>query len=214
MKQRQPKNLVGIKWGRLEVVSLIGLKKRNYIWLCKCRCGGTAELRTAQINRRITKSCGCITREMLSARSKKHGEGNTPLAAVWRAMIARCHNPKNRAYQRYGGRGIKVCPEWRNSFLAFKKYMGERPTGHQIDRFPDKNGDYKPGNVRWATVAGNQRNRNNNKTLTHDGVTKLLVEWAEEFNIPYGTLWQRVKNGWDSEKCLFTKVKGNQGKKK
>jgi hypothetical protein len=128
--------------------------------------------------------------------------GKTPIAAVWRAMIARCHNEKNGAYYRYGGRGIQVCQRWRESFEAFLADMGPRPSPkHQIDRI-NNDGNYEPGNCRWATVIVNSRNRSDNNRLTFNGETKTLAEWSEITGIPYGTLWKRLKDGWTAERAL------------
>jgi hypothetical protein len=118
-------------------------------------------------------------------------------------MVARCHNRKVRSYRWYGAIGVKVCDRWRNSFEDFLSDVGPQPApGYGIDRFPDNTGNYEPGNVRWATALENQRNRRNNVVLTFGGETRTLVEWAEITGKKYGTLWQRVANGWSPERVL------------
>lgn len=208
MKPREPKNLLGVKWARLEVVAFLGLRDHAYYWKCLCSCGGSCELRTTQITRKRTKSCGCLVTEGLVTRSRTYGEGRSSLAAVWRAMIARCHNPNSRAYKWYGAKGVSVCERWRMSFLTFKEDIGPPPSGtNQLDRYPNKHGNYEPGNVRWTSSKGNQRNRANNVTATVNGVTKTLVQWAEETGIPYKTLWQRHSHGWSDESVVTVPVR-------
>lgn len=92
--------------------------------------------------------------------AEQHGMSRDPTYQAWAQMIQRCLNPKNRAYSRYGGRGIKVCARWRKSFTAFLKHAGRRPSSdHSLDRFPDPDGDYKPGNIRWAIPVQQGRNK-------------------------------------------------------
>ena len=91
---------------------------------------------------------------------ERHGMSKDSTYQIWAGMLQRCHNPKNRAYPRYGGRGVKVCKSWRKSFSVFLGTVGPRPSPkHSLDRFPDRNGDYKPGNVRWATPVQQGRNK-------------------------------------------------------
>lgn len=204
MKPRQPKDLTGVKWNRLEVVSFSGKNKHgSFLWKCQCSCGRCVILRATQINRRKQISCGCLTKEILSKKNTTYGEGQSRLAAVWRTMINRCHNPNNPLYWRYGGKGIYVCDQWKNSFLHFKSDMGNPPTEkHQLDRWPNKKGPYSPENVRWATVVENQRNRVDNVLETINGKTRLLCEWCELFGIKYGTMWKRYRLGWRGERLL------------
>jgi hypothetical protein len=179
----------------------------NMYWLCRCRCGKEVVVRDALITRKKTKSCGCLVKDILSHNNRKHGKGRTPEAAIWRSMIARCHNPKNVSYKNYGSRGISVCLRWRNSFVNFLNDMGKRPANHHLDRINNA-GNYRPSNCRWVTAKVNQRNRRNNVIVTHLGVRKPLVEWAEITGINYGTLWGRHNKGWREEK-LFSFVRGD-----
>lgn len=121
---------------------------------------------------------------------------------IWRAMIQRCTDPKNKAWERYGGRGIRVCRRWRDSFESFLNDVGCRPSPrHTIDRINNRAG-YKPGNVRWATQKEQQRNRRNNRYLTLDGRTMMLDEWASVMNINPGTIWGRLGRGWSTRRAL------------
>lgn len=104
---------------------------------------------------------------------------------------ARCNNKKATTYEYYGGRGIKFKF---NSFLEFLEHLGPRPEGTTLDRIAPE-GDYEPGNVRWADKVTQHRNRRNNIYLTHEGTTKLLIEWCEELELSYGKCWSRLKVG-------------------
>lgn len=109
-----------------------------------------------------------------------------PLYGIWTGMRHRCSSTHASTYPNYAGRDIRVCPEWDRSFSAFRNYceehLGPRPEDHSIDRI-DNNGDYEPGNVRWATASEQARNTRANVELTIGGETKLLVEWAEEHGL-------------------------------
>jgi hypothetical protein len=125
-------------------------------------------------------------------------------------MHRRCYEPTNHQYYNYGGRGIKVCEEWR-SFEAFLKDMGPRPPNHSIERL-DNNGDYTPDNCVWATPK--QQNRNQRRTIfvNYKGLTKPLIEWYEELQLKekglkYTTLYSRItKLGWPPERAFNTNL--------
>lgn len=121
-------------------------------------------------------------------------------------MLGRCTNPNNRDFVLYGGRGIRVCARWSASFESFLADMGERPTKrHSIDRI-DNNGDYEPGNCRWATPLEQNRNRRNTRLVTFKGETLALAEWSQRTGIAYHTLKSRLLKGWDSARALTTKT--------
>lgn len=120
-------------------------------------------------------------------------------------MIARCTDDANNRYRRYGRRGISVCARWAESFDAFVGDVGFRPSpGHQIDRI-NNDGNYEPGNVRWATRQEQQRNKSDNRLITHNGETLTLIEWAEKTHIGVTTLWSRMRRGWTEKRALTTK---------
>ena len=137
--------------------------------------------------------------------SKSRG---TPEHSVWRGIKKRCYSPRARGYANYGGRGIKVCDRWRESFAAFYADMGPRPSpDHQIDRYPDGNGDYEPGNCRWATRAEQNRNRKNNRLLLFRGHIMCLTDWAKRVGMSKGTLLERLQRGMSIEEALTTPVR-------
>ena len=122
------------------------------VWLCRCACGGETEATAGSLQAGNSTNCGCVRRSGLKQRNTTHGLGKPPEYNTWANMIQRCHNPDHPKFRYWGGRGISVCAEWRESFAAFLAYVGPRPSPrHSIDRFPDNSGDYEPGNVRWAT---------------------------------------------------------------
>lgn len=152
---------VGERFGRLVVLSGQG-KKRE----CLCDCGNTIKVgRTSDLTSGNTASCGCLRREVTRANRLKHGAASgtkvTRAYGVWQTMLQRCRNPRNHKWNDYGGRGISVCERW-NEFANFLQDMGEPPIGLSIDRV-DNDGNYEPGNCRWATSqqqAANRRRKN------------------------------------------------------
>jgi len=134
----------------------------------------------------------------------KHGHFNTPTWRSWSAMKARCFRPTATAYDRYGGRGISVCERWRVNFENFLADMGERPHGTSLDRI-DNDGDYEPGNCRWATPkqqTQNQRTAANAVMLTMWGETRCVSEWARTLGMDDATIAYRINAGWPVEKAL------------
>lgn len=204
-------NLTGKHFGRLHVVSLFGHFKSNnnksiFFWTCRCNCGQTVNVRGHSLKSGVTKSCGCLKREVTSRVGQSqavHGMTHTPEFHAWTAMKSRCSNPNDPGWVNYGGRGISVDSVWINSFESFYKHIGPRPSPcHSVDRYPDNNGNYKPGNVRWATMKQQKRNTRANYLITHNGETLCSQEWSERIGIPADTLRYRIKIGWSMEKVL------------
>ncbi len=129
---------------------------------------------------------------------------NTPTYHSWINMRQRCSNPKNPDYPRYGGRGIKVSQRWLTSFENFVEDMGVAPKGYSIDRI-NNNGDYEPGNCRWATQKEQQNNRSSNKNITYKGETLGICEWAERLGGGVSLVTYRLKNGWDPIQAITIK---------
>lgn len=136
---------------------------------------------------------------------KIHGESYSPEYRAWQTMRLRCTEPSNAAYPNYGGRGITVCDRWMNSVEAFIEDMGRKPSPkHEIDRFPDNDGNYEPGNCRWATRTENSRNRRSSHSLTVDGETLTLAGWAERTGVSHTTITKRLKAGWPADRAVQT----------
>jgi hypothetical protein len=124
-----------------------------------------------------------------------HGLKNTPEYVAWQRMKSRCYYVNNEHFSRYGGRGITVCLEWRESFTRFLYDMGKKPTPkHQLDRI-DNNGNYEPNNCRWVTPKQNMANRHNTTLITIHGVTKPLQQWSDESGVSRQTLHWRARHG-------------------
>jgi len=122
-------------------------------------------------------------------------------------MIQRCYNHQRKNYDRYGGRGITVCKRWREAFAAFLEDMGEPPTQqHSIDRI-NNDGNYEPGNCRWATALEQSRNSHHNVTLSYNGETMCISEWAEKLNMAYSALYFRIAGGWSVERAFSQPVR-------
>ena len=138
----------------------------------------------------------------------KHGGKGTKLYEVWCSMKARCYNPTSKSYSRYGGRGITICDEWRNSFIVFKKWAMSHgyKEGLSIDRI-DNNEGYSPDNCRWATTTQQANNKRTTLFIEHNGERKTLHEWAKVLGIKPHTLYHRIyKLGWTIERALSEKV--------
>lgn len=134
------------------------------------------------------------------------GHRFTPTWYSWRAMIRRCHDPKNCEFVRYGARGISVCKRWRSSYLLFLRDMGERPESMTLDR-RDPNANYKKSNCRWADNKTQCRNRRTNRHIEHDGRKLTIAEWSEITGLKPNTIRKRLTLGWTSEAILWTPLK-------
>lgn len=191
---RLPVVAPGQRFGKLIVSSVAGL-----VATCRCECGSDHATRTYLLVGGKTRSCGCLT--------LKHGHGRSGLRSgtysSWMSMISRCSNPRAPGFEMWGGRGITVCDRWL-SFDAFLADMGERPGGHSIDRI-DNDGNYEPGNCRWATAKEQSRNQRTTK-LSESDVRDLVsgslaslsnADAARALGVSYGHVWNiRRGNAW------------------
>jgi hypothetical protein len=152
-------NLVGRKFGRLTVRSLAKPHGKKRRWLCFCDCSKTSIAFTHDLIRGAHQSCGCLQKERASATSTTHGRTKTREYEAWSRIIARCEDPAHPRFKDYGGRGIRICEQWRRSFTQFLSDVGPRPSKkHSIDRI-NNDGHYEPGNVRWSTATEQARNQ-------------------------------------------------------
>ena len=202
------KSLVGVRFERLVVKSYQGLnssKRKRSMWLCVCDCGKEKIATEQVLCAGQSRSCGCLTREINAVLHTRHGLSATVEYQSWANAIQRCTNSNLPEFPNYGGRGIKVCERWRKSFEAFFNDMGPRPGGcNSLDRFPNLNGDYEPGNCRWASSAQQAVNTRRNVIYELHGKKLCLSEWAREYGMKRPTVEARVRRGWSLERAVQT----------
>ena len=199
-------DLTGQVFGRLTV---LGLKSRGggygatrLYWNCRCECGALTTCLTHALRSGGSKSCGCLNLDRVHERNKTHGKTGSIEYSVWISMKGRCTNPRSDCYDRYGGRGIKVCDRWLNSFENFLADMGPRPSlAYSIDRI-DNNGNYEPGNCRWATMKAQGSNKRSNRLLEHNGLAMTISQWTAHLGFGRGLIPNRLKSGWSVERTL------------
>jgi hypothetical protein len=184
--------LVGQRFGLLTVLARVGSAKNRVLWQCACDCGRTDIVTNGNLLQRgKKKSCGCAIGEMISAAKRTHGQkgsgGPTQVYRAWLGIKQRCLNPRYPDWHNYGGRGITVCERWADSFEAFYADVGDPPGPDlSIDRI-NNDGNYEPGNVRWATRSEQNKNvrfdkfrgeRNGRTKLTEDDVRFIRASSA------------------------------------
>lgn len=190
---------IGDRFGRLVILSREENRGSSARWLVRCDCGKEKTIWQQQItggNRRFTKSCGCLALELNKTRNLKHGACRsgqvTALYGIWVAMRGRCRNPNAAGYATHGGRGISVCKQW-ESFEQFAEDVGIRPSSlHSLDRI-NNDGNYEPGNVRWATEAQQQRNTRRNRFVKIGHERLCLTDAAKRLGIARSTLRRRLR---------------------
>ena len=191
----------GHRYGRLTVLNP-QRTSRGLRWLCRCDCGATVLVKGNSLRTGNSTSCGC-SRVDAAANRRMHTPDQEVEYQAWRRMIKRCECKGASHFDRYGGRGIKVCKRWRNSFELFLADVGPCPgQGYSLDRI-DGDGDYEPGNVRWATMTQQVRNRSNTVRLTAFGETRSLAEWCELRGLKQRTVRARLKRGWTDADALM-----------
>jgi hypothetical protein len=208
------KSLVGLKFGRLSVLHYVG-KDRQWQgwWKCVCDCGYVGLFNGSVLNSGETQSCGCLHREIVSMLSRtrtKHGYtvgGKvTPEYRAWSSMLTRCSNRKYPGFKRYGGRGITACKRW-HDFRNFLADMGIRPQGKTLER-KNNDGNYEPGNCRWATPKDQARNTCTNRVVKFRGRKACLAEWSELLNISYQVLrWRLIVAKWPTDRALTEPIR-------
>jgi hypothetical protein len=208
-------NLTGGRYGQWLVLFYAGVSRTgpSSMWQCRCNCGVERIVGGSELTCDRSKSCGCRTGvarvvRVPSRPSKTHGMFGTPEYGSWTSMIQRCCNPKAKGYHNYGGRGIRICAEWRASFQAFFAHVGRRPSpDHSIDRI-DNEGHYEPGNVKWATDREQNSHRRDSRVIVFQGTSLTLIEWSRRLGMDDGTIASRLRRGWTVEDAL-TKPLGN-----
>lgn len=185
---------VGDQVGMLRVVGESKYRDGRRMLAVKCECGTAALMMETNLKRptNTPKSCGCA--------KVKHGLWRTKAYESWSGMMSRCYKPHDISFQNYGARGIAVCERW-HDFANFYADMGDRPAGVSLDRI-DVDGNYEPGNCRWATAKEQGRNTRVNRLISLDGQMKPVTQWAEEVGVPAYVVFARLNLGWPPERAV------------
>lgn len=183
---------VGSKFGNWTTLERVpGNSRSPPKWVCRCSCGGVKTVDQDNLVRGKTRSCGCSKPPSASI---THGRSHDPLLGVWRNMISRCTKPEHDSYPDYGGRGIKVHPAWLK-FEVFAQAVGPHPGGGLTFDRENNDGNYEPGNVRWASRAEQARNHRRNQRVEFRGVTQCLQDWATQCGVTANHLYRRHRKG-------------------
>ena len=190
------------RYGNLTVIGLSALKyKNNLLWECKCDCGNIINVTTGRLQSGNTKSCGCLKRQILISRNTTHSKSKSKEYIAWKDMKRRCYNKNNKRYENYNSKGIVVCDEWKDNFLAFLNYIGEAPVDGNcwtVGRI-NNNDIYKPGNVRWELLEQQSRNHSLQKNNT-SGIVGIQFR-TKIINGKEYSSWVATWNNKDGRKC-------------
>lgn len=187
------KDLTGKRFGRWTVLYrtddyIEPDGRHRVVYRCRCDCGTERDVISGSLSKGQSKSCGCLQKEWAKSGNVKrtHGMTGTRLYRIWKNINTRCHNPNNSKWERYGGRGIKICQEWQgeNGFQNF--YEWSMFNGYAddltIDR-KDNDGNYSPDNCRWVTNKVQANNTSQNRNITINGCTKTIAEWCDLYGL-------------------------------
>ena len=189
-------DISGQRFARLVAMKVAKREGTRTYWLCKCDCGKESVVYITKLRSGHTRSCGCYKMQRISETKKTHGmSGHTKVYDAWVQMRARCTNPSGGRFDKYQARGIVVCARWGASFEVFLKDMGLPPSPkHSLDRI-DNDGNYEPGNCRWATPKEQARNKRGLRIVHYCGRDMPLSEALEVAGnlVAYGTAWCRIE---------------------
>lgn len=171
--------------------------------VCQCTCGKFQLVFAGNLTRTTnpTRGCDSCRHGKVAATNTRHGMSRTRVHNIWWGMIVRCTNPKVAAWKDYGGRGIAVCDQWRNSFEAFLADMGQPPEGGTIDRI-NNDGNYEPGNCRWVPLSKQSDNRRCTRRFMYQGEQLTISQVAVKCGIPAKTIRGRILDGWTFEDAV------------
>lgn len=204
--------MTGKKYNSVTAIKVVGsTSSRDKKWLFICDCGNKFEANGYNIRSGKVVSCQKCSAERTRISSIKHGLSETPEFSTWTDIQTRCYNKNSTSYINYGGRGIRVCDRWLESFSNFLDDMGNRPPNTSIDRI-DNDGNYEPSNCRWATLSQQQRNKRNKRLIEINGVKKHLCEWAKEYGLFASTILIRLQAGNSGESLIRPSAKKIKGK--
>lgn len=206
-------DLAGKQFGRLTVIKYAGSKNYRTLWLCKCECGKEKIVKSSDLTRGATKSCGCLRDEYVKNQAQMYPADVRikRLRYIWHGMIRRCYDPRHNCYHRYGERGITVCDEWKD-YVVFARWS--LANGYADDLSIDRinnDGNYGPDNCRWVTMKKQHNNTSRCKFFKIDGITKSITEWAEEYGLDPGTVQTRISKGMNIVDALKKRTHRNGG---
>lgn len=199
-------DLTGQRFGRLVVTGQGERTPTGIIrWKCVCDCGNTTLVCSGHLKAGAIKSCGCFRSETTTRRATKHNECRSRLYNIWMKMRCRCKNPNDIDWHLYGGKGIRVCREWDESFESFRDWALNNGYSKElsIDRI-NGNKNYCPENCRWATAKEQANNISRNHIINYQGKEMTLSEAADIAAVSYGTLKRRILCGWPAEPAIET----------
>jgi hypothetical protein len=201
---RIAKDYTGQRFGDWLVLYRDDTDKRKKKWICKCSCGTINSVNIDNLKRGASTRCQRCKGKLSSKRMITHGESKTRLYYVWLAMRNRCYRPGVNGYENYGGRGIEVCNEWKQSYEAFRDWSLSHgyKQGLQIDRI-DNDGNYSPQNCRWVTHYKNMQNTRKNKKVYFHGKWQTRSEIADTYHISKRLFKDRLAHGWSVEEALY-----------
>ena len=194
-------DLKGRRFERLTVTlkrTDVDLGDGSVVWECVCDCGSVTLVRAGKLSSGQTRSCGCLRKDL----STTHGLRKSPEYIAWRNIKKRCYNPKHPQYADYGGRGITMCDEWKDSFETFYRDMGPRPSPELSIERKNNNEGYSKTNCRWASRMEQANNRRSNLLYEFDGETKTLAEWCRELRLDYDSVRNGLRRGLSFEDAL------------
>jgi hypothetical protein len=211
MREVRRLDLVGKRFGRWTVLRCAASRWNDSCWLCRCDCGAERVVTGGRLASGRSRSCGCLRGAAVAEKITRHGACASGRAiseyTAWQSLKQRCTDSTRGDFSRYGGRGITVCARWRHSFEAFLDDMGLKPgPEYSIDRI-DNNGNYEPGNCRWATAGEQSSNQWNNHRLELHGISRTISEWSRVTGISRRTLYHRLERGWTVERTLTKPVR-------
>lgn len=209
------KDLTGKQVGRLTVLGRGEDKttksgKRIIQWACQCTCGNVTLVTTGHLHGGHTQSCGCLKVEAGKKTGEAnftHGQVDSRLHHIWMCMKSRCNYSKNKRFQHYGERGVKVCDAWSEKFENFRDWA--LSNGYRDDLTLDRidvNGNYCPENCRWADIYTQANNKRNNRRISSGGETHTVAEWSRLTGISSGTIFARLRKGWTDYEAVNTPV--------
>lgn len=209
MKAHNFIDISGNRFGKLIVKEFVGRINKRSLWLCVCDCGKVKTVESSNLKSGQTKSCGCIRKEisvgLIPPSNKKHGLSSHKLYAVHQTMIARCYNPNNHAYDRYGGRGIIVCERWHSFNNFYEDMVGSYKEGLTLERV-NTNGNYEKSNCKWDTYKNQARNTRANRIVSYKEIIAPIAQICESLNKDAKIVYRRIRDGWSVTEAIETPI--------